>query len=416
MYLVGPCRPQPPRSRWQVAIEMGIQFELTSRALERDQGRGAWLIWSLTAILMAAWLAWFVWGEVTVYATSPKARVELSAASYPIVAQQSGAVVRSELALDRVVRAGEVLVALDEGIALAREAEAERQLAALPARLVALRNERAAMLQTQQHEEQAARAALQIAGARLAEGAAQLEVANDHERRLSSDQSRESISEIERVRARADVVRSTAQHEALKADEQRLVLEARGRASRAQERQQGLEGQIAVLEGLVAQANAVIQRNKVERERLRVRAPANGRLAEVVTMGAGTWVREGQHLATVLPTGTLQLVASFDAAHSLGRVKVGQRAWVRLDGFAWVEHGKLAVEVARVGSESRDGQLQVEFRLQPDAPPLRGVTLQHGLTGTVDVALETVSPARLVLRGMSWTAETTTAERQARGG
>lgn len=395
---------------------MAVRYDLTSRALERDQGRGAWLLWSIAAILTAAWMAWFVWGEVTVYATSAKARVEHSAAPYPIVAMHSGAVVRSTLSLDRGVHAGEVLVTLDEGVALAREHEAERQLAALPARLLALRNERSAMQQTQQHDEQAARAALQMASARRVEGAAQLDVARDHERRLHQSLARESVSDVELVRARADVVRSTAQLDALMADEQRLSMEARGRESRTIERQQVLEGQIAILDGQLAQAHTLIQRNKAERERLRVRSPADGRLAEVVTLGAGAWVREGQHLATVLPTGSLQLVASFDTARSLGRVKVGQRAWVRLDGYAWVEHGKLAVEVVRVGSESRDGQLQVEFRLRSDAAPMRGVTLQHGLTGTVEVALEVVSPARLVLRGMSWTAEAPAAERQAHGG
>jgi hypothetical protein len=52
--------------------------------------------------------------------------------------------------------------------------------------------------------------------------------------------------------------------------------------------------------------------------------------------------------------------------------------------------------VRRVASEVRDGRVRIELGVQPDgASP---IPLQHGLPGTVEVQVERVTPAALVLR------------------
>jgi membrane fusion protein (multidrug efflux system) len=51
-----------------------------------------------------------------------------------------------------------------------------------------------------------------------------------------------------------------------------------------------------------------------------------------------------------------------------------------------------------VANEARDGAIRVELRLVPEA--LTTIPLQHGLPGTVEVEVERVSPAALVLRGV----------------
>jgi membrane fusion protein (multidrug efflux system) len=49
-----------------------------------------------------------------------------------------------------------------------------------------------------------------------------------------------------------------------------------------------------------------------------------------------------------------------------------------------------------VSSEIRDGLVRVEMKVDP-ARPCR-IPLQHGLPGTVEVAVEQVTPGALVLR------------------
>jgi hypothetical protein len=52
--------------------------------------------------------------------------------------------------------------------------------------------------------------------------------------------------------------------------------------------------------------------------------------------------------------------------------------------------------VRRVASEVRDGRVRVELGVAPDAASR--IPLQHGLPGTVEVQVERLAPATLVLR------------------
>jgi membrane fusion protein (multidrug efflux system) len=100
----------------------------------------------------------------------------------------------------------------------------------------------------------------------------------------------------------------------------------------------------------------------------------------------------------ILPPGTLQVVAYFPPAVALGRLAPHQPARLRLTGFPWTQYGSLAATVARVAHEARDGQIRVELSLLPDPPS--AIPLQHGLPGTVEVAVEQVAPVTLVLRAV----------------
>jgi membrane fusion protein (multidrug efflux system) len=83
-------------------------------------------------------------------------------------------------------------------------------------------------------------------------------------------------------------------------------------------------------------------------------------------------------------------------------VPVGRRSpgalGQRLDGFPWAQYGTPAATVTRVATEARDGAIRVELDLAPQTPT--AIPLQHGLPGTVEVTVEHVSPATMVLRGV----------------
>ena len=52
----------------------------------------------------------------------------------------------------------------------------------------------------------------------------------------------------------------------------------------------------------------------------------------------------------------------------------------------------------RVAGETRNGFVEVEFELNTDVNP--GVVFQHGLPGTVEVEVERISPATMLLRAV----------------
>jgi membrane fusion protein (multidrug efflux system) len=107
-------------------------------------------------------------------------------------------------------------------------------------------------------------------------------------------------------------------------------------------------------------------------------------------------VREGEKLAAIVPTGTLRIVATFQPHDALGRIQPGQSARLRLEGFPWTQFGSVPATVTGVASEVRDGRIRVELAVKPHSR-LR-IHLQHGLPGTVEVQVEQISPASLVLR------------------
>jgi hypothetical protein len=98
----------------------------------------------------------------------------------------------------------------------------------------------------------------------------------------------------------------------------------------------------------------------------------------------------------VVPLGDLHVVADFFPPSALGRIRPGQPTRLRCAGFPWAQYGSLAVTVRRVASEVRDGHVRVELSVDPEgASP---IPLQHGLPGAVEVQVERVAPAALVLR------------------
>ena len=151
----------------------------------------------------------------------------------------------------------------------------------------------------------------------------------------------------------------------------------------------GLEGDIGVSQTAIARLEAEIERRKL-------RAPIAGRLGQVAALRPGATVAEGERVALVVPKGELRVVSQFPVATAVGRVRAGQPARVRLDGFPFTAYGTLGASVSGIGTEAEDGLVRVE--LSVDGARSAAIPIQHGLTGVVEVEVERLSPASLVLR------------------
>ena len=209
-------------------------------------------------------------------------------------------------------------------------------------------------------------------------------------------QARGLPAQIDVLRAKAEAQKRRAAADTLRLAVSRLDSDHRTQESDRKARLEGLRRDVTRLAGDMATAAATVERLAHEIERRRIRAPMAGRLGEVAELHIGSVVREGDRLAAVVPRGDLQVVADFLPPSALGRIRPGQPARLRLEGFPWTQYGSLAATVSRVASEVRNGRIRVELSVDPDrASP---IPLQHGLPGTVEVQVERVAPATLVLR------------------
>lgn len=375
---------------------MGAQFSQTTRSLANETPRFAYLAWSAGGVLFAAWFAWLFFGSVTVYEISTSARVEVRSAPHRVAALVAGKVVSTSLLIGREVQAGDVLVELDASSEKSHLAEEEARLAAIPARIESMRREVDARERSQRDDQSSAVATAEVSRLKVREADAALELAKSTEQRLGKLNSGGWASTVDTQRAANEAVRASASRDSIASDLQRIEFDGQARTHMHDAEIESLKRSILQLESDAAISRATIEGLRVQIEKHLVRAPIDGRIGDVVALSTGAYVSEGAQLAAVVPTDDLIVVAEFSPSLTLGRVRPGQTAQLRLDAFPWAQFGSVPATVTRVASEIRDNLVRVE--LSPDVMPTNGIVMQHGLLGSVEVSVEKVAPASLVLR------------------
>jgi membrane fusion protein (multidrug efflux system) len=373
---------------------MATTFSRTLRSLEADRSR-RWVV-ELTGItIVGAWLAWSLLARVCVYEVTEKARLETEQAVHTIAARVAGRVLRTHLAIGRMVQAGEVLVELDAEAEQRARQEKEARVAALAARIEALRGEIGAEEEALSVLRKARAAALAEARSQRAEAEARARFAARQADRAAQLRSSGAISqeEFDHQRLQAETSRTgveTLRQAGERLEQDRAAQESSRRAGLARLRREAVE-----LAGEVQIEEAAIRRLDHAIDTRVIRAPIAGRIGSVAEFRTGSVVQEAEALGTIVPPGAPRVVALFPAS-AIGRLQPGQAAQVRLDGFPWTQYGTLKAAVADVGTEASGGCIRVELRLAPDQDsPVR---LEHGLPGSAEVVVEEVSPAVMVLR------------------
>lgn len=373
---------------------MATPFTRTLRSLEADDHRRSLLGLAVVALLLAGWGWWFFTAEVAIYAGAEWARLEVAEEGHAVGAPVDGAVAAVFMALDDEVALGEVLVELGSEEARIARDEALAQIKALTREAAALAEERAVLALVQRQEQQAALAALAAARARVEEATARAEFAEGEAQRAAQLHAAGQLATAERDRLHAEAKESAAALERVRQSAEQLAWSQRARVSQLQIQQAALQGKEARVQGEQAAASAAADRFAYQIEQRQIRAPVAGRLGEVAPLRAGAFVEEGQVLATVVPPGQLRVVAAF-APHAAGRLASGARAQLKLDAYPWAQYGAVTAEVMRVGREVREGRVRVELAVveMPAA-----ISAQHGLPGLLEVEIERLTPAALVLR------------------
>ena len=375
---------------------MSSAFPRSTQTLAADRGRGTVAGMLIAALLLSVWLAWVVLARLGVYEVAETARLEVDRAVHTVQSPLAGRVVATHLKLGQEVEHGAVLVELDTATERLRANEARSHLRALAHQIQVLNAEIDAATEALQASQLASRVALEAARAQSRQAQVAAQFAKQEAKRAQDLHTRGYLSDADWQGAQVQAKQEQAVRDRLRLAVSRLQQEQKTQARDRQVRLEALTRERTRLAGEQTTVQHTLERLAHETSRRRILAPVAGRIGEVRALRQGSVVQEGDILAAVVPSGALMVVADFPPAAALGRLQRGQPARLRLDSFNWAQYGTVAARVARVASEARHGRVRVEFHLQP--APLSAIPIQHGLTGSIEVEVERVSPFTLVLR------------------
>jgi membrane fusion protein (multidrug efflux system) len=346
-------------------------------------------------LLLGAWVAWFGLARVPVYETSEKARLEVLRSVFPVDTPVAGRVVDVRITLDQVVAEGDVLVRLDAAAEQLQLDQTRARVAGIEPQLAALRNQvesdrRALLAFDGQLASQLAETQSRVDEAAIVTQSAKVEA--ERSDRLFADG---LASAGDHARSHAESDRFIAAETTARAQLERQRREAATGAEDRRSHILAFDREAAALAAQLSSLEATIPALEHAVELRTIRAPASGHIGETASIRVGQVLAEASHLATVVASGDMRVIASMAPA-SFGRVSPGQSARVRLDAFPWTEYGALTATVTDVAKELHEGQVRIELTV--DASSAHRIPLQHGLPGRVDVTVDQASPARLILR------------------
>ena len=375
---------------------MRISFPKTHSRLLADNSRNQFWVLASAGFLLSAWLWWASRAQIVVYEVSPKARLELSSSTYPVESPVLGRVAQTKLRAGEAVQRGEVLVQLDpvsEELLLRQQ---EATAAGLKPEITRLQSQIAAEEKARLEERHTADVDSEEARNRIQEAEATVRYDEADLSRTQKLQREGLAPEKDVEKADAELRRQRAVLAALQNAERRIPQEQLLRERERDVRVARLHGEIAAIQTQWNTLDASISRASYEVERRAVRAPVDGRIGESVVLRPGAVVQPGEKLGSIVPSGKLIVVSEFPARSAFGRIRPGQIATLRLDGFPWAEFGTVSAKVSEVAAEIRDGNARVELEIQPGSS-FRG-TLEHGMPGTLEVVVERATPLSLVMR------------------
>lgn len=375
---------------------MAQLFTRTLRSLDTDRAGRYFAGLGLAALLLGAWCGWFFFARLAVYALSSDARLEVECAAYPVEAPVSARLEKIHVVLGDEVGVGQLLFELEPSSLNVQLAEEGEHVNALAARREALEAEIASLVAQRELADHGANAGLAEARARHREARAAAQQADAELARLVELRAAGLTSEVDVERARSMAAQRWAATEALELAGERQAAEARARQSELEARREQLRQELTRIAAEIAGVRAhLAELEHLVAERT-LGARVAGRIGQLAELNPGAVVQAGQRLATIIPPGEARGVAYFSPAETLGRIRPGQRARLRLTGFPATQYGSLPATVTSVGSEVSQGRVRVELAIT--VAPATAIPLEHGLPGTVEVELERVSPATLVLR------------------
>lgn len=259
----------------------------------------------LAAVAAAALGGWLWWRDARHVERTDNAFIEADMVS--VGPRLDGWVVAVPARENHAVRRGDPLAVLDDTDLSARLAEAE----------AAVEVARAAVASAE------SRAALQ--GAFIAEAAAAVEGAEAELSRAEADHARVKTLLTGDIASRRTLEATDADRRKALAERARL----RAALTAVEEQRTVLAADTAEALARLRQAEAALDLLRTDRDKLTIRAPADGMVGHV-TVRPGEYVTAGRQLMVLVPRDTLHVVANFKETQ-IARMRPGQRVDITVD-------------------------------------------------------------------------------------
>jgi len=293
------------------------------------------------------------------------ARLEVGQAAHALQASVAGRVVATRLVLNTEVQAGDVLVELDAEEERHRLAEEQASLAMLSSQLGALRKEVMAEEQAGQEGQRADQAALAEAQEEWQGAGADLSFAEEEVKHWTRLLEKQYVAELDLLHAKEREQQRRTRAAALRLEVSRREKDMRTKEKDRAVRLEHLHSEVSRLEGQRLSTTQTIERLAYEVDKRHIRAPVAGKIGEIGNVRMGAFVFAGDRLGAIVPPGELRVIAYFLPSLSLGRIRPGQPARMRLTGFPWTQYGTITATVVHIANEVRDGRVRVELTVHP---------------------------------------------------
>lgn len=375
---------------------MANVFPRTTRSLQASTSRTTLWLWLISSIWLLMWLLWFFLADISVYETSLIARFEVEDATHPVSSSVTGRIVKSDVELGKKVSKGDILVQLDSHTQILQLAEEQAKKRSIPSQQEIVASQARDLEKAIELAELSAIQAVTSAKTLHKELTIIANFEKDNTSRIKTLRSSGQSSEIELLRTKSTYDRAqTAANKQLR-EIDRLATDESSRLYDKQVALLELKRELAVLDGQLELSEARSASLQEDIDKRTIRAPISGEIGSLPQLDVGAVVSTGDLIVNLIPSGALNIVAEFKPERVLGRMFRGQTAYMKLDVFPWAQYGIVQLKVDQVATEISDGLIRVEFAL--DNSVAHEMPLQHGLTGSVEVNVETTSPALLVLR------------------
>jgi multidrug resistance efflux pump len=374
---------------------MAVSFENTLRSLAVDSRRAGTFFVAGAVVLLIGWAVLACTLELPLTVASVDGRVVAAAEPIELTSRSNEPIVDVEVRLGDRVDAGDELLRFDS-VPLELDLDQLRQRARKFAEeRESLHREMSALDSAALHQTDEQDRAMDKLRAHIGETEARIRHAEEAERIYTELGSKKQIDLLTLSQAHSNVEQG---RKSVEADRAELLEKAAAKERALNETASNrarLEGEDAQLGGAIAELDPQIRQLERRIDESRVRAPFAGRIGAIAQLTVGQSAAPGAWLMTVVPERGYEFQAHFVAADAAGRVRVDQRARIEFFALPWTQYGLLDARVIRVGSEERDGRVEVDLELDRRSALYEAVS--HGLKGRATVLVDESTLARKLI-------------------
>jgi membrane fusion protein (multidrug efflux system) len=148
----------------------------------------------------------------------------------------------------------------------------------------------------------------------------------------------------------------------------------------------------------ISQNKLAIEQSDDEKSKYNILAPVDGYLDAFSKINLGEYVEKGLKLGRIVPVEQVLVEAIFLPSDAIGRIKKGQRARIKVQGYPWTQYGSIDSRVISVSSAIHNETIRVQLELFPSQHST--IPLLQDLKASVEVNTEQTTPFDLLLKSI----------------